>query len=111
MSKLILWCREHSVTVIVLTLLISIFFGYQAKDIRIDVSAEGMMIEGDPDIDFYHQTIETFGTDDITVVYIRDKDLFTTEKLEAIQEVVYKLEELPHVDRVESLFWGDSLGK
>lgn len=104
MNRIILWCRDHPIVVIAVIGLFSVFFGYKAKDIRIDASAEGMMIEGDPDRDFYDQTIVTFGTDNITVVYIKDDDLFSTNKLEAIQEVFYKLEELPNIDRVESLF-------
>ncbi len=104
MSKLILWCRDHPIVVIVVIGLFSVFFAYEAKDIRIDASAEGMMIEGDPDKAFYEKTIHTFGTDNITIVYIKDDNLFTTKKLEAIQEVFYKLEELSNIDRVESLF-------
>jgi predicted RND superfamily exporter protein len=52
----------------------------------------------------YERTVETFGTDQVTVVCLRDPDLFDPERLALIEELAYQLESLPGVVRVESLF-------
>lgn len=104
MTKFILWSRDHPWIVIILMILATAFFAYHAKDIRIDASAEGMMIEHDTDRAYYEEMAKIFGSDNITVVYIRDKHLFTHAKLKAIENVAYNLEKIPGVNRVESLF-------
>jgi len=77
---------------------------YGALNIRVDASTEGMMIQGDPAQDYYHKTLKKFGTDNITVIFIEDKKLFTPEKLKALDDLVFKFEELKGVSKVESLY-------
>lgn len=104
MSKLILWSRDHPFTVIFVIGFISLFFAFHARNLYLDTSAEGMMIENDPDRAFYSETLKTFGSDNISVVYVRDENLFTAEKLLAVEEVFYQLQEIPGVSRVDALF-------
>lgn len=104
MTKFILWSRDHPVLVIILITLATLFFGYHARSIQIDASAEGMMIEHDPDRAFYDGMIQLFGSDNISVVYIRDRDLFSYDKLKAVEDVFYKLEKIHGVERVDGLF-------
>jgi len=65
---------------------------------------EGLMVENDPARLVYQDTRETFGSDQISIVFVRDRDLFTPEKLEKLETLVLALEELPGVTTVESLF-------
>jgi len=65
---------------------------------------EGLMVKNDPARLVYQNTRETFGSDQISIVFVRDKDLFTPEKLEKLEKLVFALEELPGVTTVESLF-------
>jgi len=104
MTRLILWSRDHPHFVVPVLLVISLFFGWQAKDIRLDSSTDGMMIEGDPEKVYYEQVKETFGSDNITVVYVRDENLFDYDKLIAIEEVFYALQDIPGVTRVDALY-------
>ncbi len=77
---------------------------FVAKDIRLDPSVGGMMTDDPGAREVYEKTIETFGTDQVTVIYLRDPALFTPERLAIIEELAYQLEGLPGVTRVESLF-------
>ena len=104
MQKIIFWAEKHPIIVCVVLLLLNIVAAMKIKDIRIDASAEGMMIEGDPAQDYYHETLDIFGTDNITIVYVADKALFTPEKLKFLDELAYQLEEIPGVSKTESLF-------
>ncbi len=104
MRKLILWSHKHPWIVIVFLLCVTLLAGKEALKIRIDSSAKGMMIEDDPALDYYHDTLKKFGTDNVTVVYVKDKKLFTPKKLKILQDLYYDLDDLPGIEKTESLF-------
>lgn len=52
----------------------------------------------------YEDTVKTFGTDRVSVIFVRDDKLFTPEKLKLLENLVFELESVPAVTRVESLF-------
>ena len=104
MRKFMLWSQTHPWIAIVIVAIITIFALYSARNLRIAASTEGMMIQGDPAQDYYQETLKKFGTDNITVIFINDKNLFTPEKLKLLDELVFKFEELHGVSKVESLY-------
>jgi len=104
MRKFLLWSQSHRWIVIAGVTIVTILALYSARNIRIDASTEGMMIQGTPAQDYYHETLKKFGTDNITVIFIRDKNLFTPAKLKLLDDLVFKFEELKGVTKVESLY-------
>ena len=104
MRKFLLWSKSNPWIVITGVTIITLLALFSARNIRIDASTEGMMIQGDPAQDYYQNTLKKFGTDNITVIFIQDKNLFTPEKLKQLDNLVFKCEELPGVSKVESLY-------
>lgn len=103
-ESIIEWSRLHPVVVVIIAAIITAFFALQLPKVRVDASASRMMVKDDPNRVFYEKTIETFGSDNTTVIYIKDEKLFTYEKLEAIEEIFYDLQDVPGVSRVNGLF-------
>ncbi|MBC8549912.1 MAG: MMPL family transporter [Candidatus Brocadiales bacterium] len=103
-ESVITWSRLNPVIVVIVAGLITAFFAYQLPKIRVDASASRMMVKDDPNRIFYEETIETFGSDNTTVIYVKDEKLFTYEKLEAIEEIFYELYDVPGVSRVNGLY-------
>lgn len=104
MSKFIVWCRDNPWIALSALLLVSAFFAYHARNVRVEASTEGMILKHDPDRPAYDRAVETFGSDNFTCVYVKDRDLFTHEKLTAAADVFYKLQDIPGVLRVDGLF-------
>lgn len=104
MQSLMLWSRRHPWVVTLLILLGSAFFAYGLLKIQIDASSSGMMIQSDPAIAYYEETLKKFGSDNITVIFVKDQNIFTPEKLALLDDIHFQLEELPGVEKVESLF-------
>ncbi len=105
MRKFMLWSHNHPILVTFIILTVNIIAMYfVVTGFKVDASASGMMIQGDPDKDYYEETLEKFGTDNISIIYVKDKDLFSPEKLAMVDELAYQLEELEGVSKVESLF-------
>ncbi len=99
-----LFALRHRVLCIVIIVLISALALPYALKVRLDVSTKGMMKEGDKDFSYYQETLKRFGTDNISVIYVKDKHLFTPKKLKILQDLTYDLQDLPRVKRVESIF-------
>ncbi len=104
MRKFMVWSQNHPWLVITIVLVITALAGTKIPSVRVDASAEGMMMMGDPEQDYYAETLEKFGTDNITVVYVEDDELFSPDKMTALDDLAFALEELNGVDKVESLF-------
>ena len=104
MKSLMKWSIRHPLIVIVIMVALTALFGSGIVKVRVDASASGMMIKGDPSIKFYEETLEKFGSDNVSVIFIQDDNLFTPEKIALIDELHFQFEELEAVERVESLF-------
>ncbi|MCP4397143.1 MAG: hypothetical protein GY801_07580 [bacterium] len=104
MQKLMLWSYKHPRSVIIVLLGITMFFAYYIPTITVDVSTQTFWIQDDPAKELYDETLETFGSDKITVIYVKDSALFTPEMLARLSDFQSALEDFPDVDRVDSLF-------
>jgi len=104
MKRFLVLAAKHPWIVLFLLVAISIAAVSQLPKVKVDVSPQSLAIQGDPAREFYERSVATFGTDDITVILIRDDSLFELSKLEVIGQAVASLEALPFVSRTESLF-------
>ncbi|RZB30431.1 MAG: uncharacterized protein SRB1_02711 [Desulfobacteraceae bacterium Eth-SRB1] len=104
MRKILQFGYEHPWIVVFILSAACLFAAFQIPNLQQDPSMEGLMLENDPARLVYEDTRKTFGSDQISIVFVRDRDLFTPEKLEKLEKLVLALEELPGVTTVESLF-------
>jgi diguanylate cyclase (GGDEF)-like protein len=104
MSKLMLFAARRPWLVLVFVSLTSILAIVQLPGLKLEITAEGMMMEDDPARVFYQQSLETFGSENISIIFLQDPDLFQPAKLAAIQQVVNQINKSPLVERTDSLF-------
>jgi len=104
MRKFIIWSSRHPWPIVVVVLIVTLIAAFGATKLYLDASTKGMMIQADPTFDYYQQTLDRFGTDNITVIYVKDSDLFSPEKLKALDNLVFSLGKIKGVTRIESLF-------
>lgn len=104
MQKLMQFSYANPRSVIFIIFIVSLFAAFQVPHLQHDPSSESMTLSDDPARDLYEDTLKTFGSDKITVIFVRDPDLFSPRALERLEDLVYSLEDLPGVTRVESLF-------
>ncbi|RKZ37307.1 MAG: hypothetical protein DRQ37_02165 [Gammaproteobacteria bacterium] len=77
--------------------------GQGLKDLRIDTGLSTLISDADPDRQAYRRVAEEFGSDNRTLVYVRDSKLWSVERLVALEKLHRKLEALEVVERVESI--------
>ena len=93
----------------IVILLITVFAGIGASKLQIDTSYDSLVSPDDPGWPAYHQTIAEFGSDSTTIVYVRDSNLWTADKLVALEDFVFTLEELPDLENIDSVFHSTSI--
>lgn len=85
-------------------LIVTLALGSKLSDLRIEISAESLAVEGDPAWIAYQKSLVDFDDSAISVVLFEDPDLFTTDKLTIIKQAVEALTDLPDVVQATSLF-------
>lgn len=104
MKQLMQFSNAHPWLALLIVVLISLLAASQVPRLEQDPSSEGMTLSDHPSRAVYDDTLRTFGSDKMAVVFIRDEDLFSPGLLARMEDLVYDLEDLPGVVRVESLF-------
>lgn len=104
MQKLMQFSHAHPVIILIILAVISVGAAVQLPRLIIDPSLEGLNVTHPVDKENYHAAVDTFGSEKINIVYIRDPHLFSPEKLALIDDLVFDLEQLPGILKAESLF-------
>lgn len=87
--------------VIAILLLLVGFFGWQAQYFRLDASADSLLLENDPDLEFSREINARYGArESVTIAYTPHGDLFSRAELNTLAEL---REELLAIERVESV--------
>ena len=104
MQRLLLFAARHPWPVLLFLGLVTLLAALQLPSLRLEITAEGMMVRDDPARQFYLDVLDTFGSENVTVIYLQDPDLFDPAVLESIRSLVEKIEQSPEVLRTDSLF-------
>ena len=90
--------------VLAVLLTILVFFGYHAKDFKLDASADSLLLEDDVDLKIFRQINERYPSNDLLVVtFTPEKDLFSDETIESLKTLRGELKKVSSVDSVFTL--------
>lgn len=104
MTRIIRTAARHPGWVLLLLALLTLMAVVHIPDLRVEITAEGMVVNDPPAIELYERTISTFGSESVTVVYIEDADIAEPENLRIIRQALTTIEAIPQVSRTVSLF-------
>lgn len=90
--------------VLLFLILITVITGLGLPQLHVDTGFDSLISDTDPDKQIYDQIAREFGSDNRTIVYVKDKALWSPDKLAALEELHYALEGLDFVERVDDLF-------
>ena len=104
MVRLLIYFSKYPWLVLTGIALLSILSASQLKSLEVRISAEEMLVMEDDEQQYYQQVKRTFGDEQVSLLYLEGKPLLAKDKLEVLQRVIERLETMPFVERVESLF-------
>ncbi len=102
-SLLLTGIRYRAITIGLITL-ITLVLGAGLGRLTIDTSFNSLIPSDEPEKLVYQRVMDEFGSDNKTIIYVRDSHLWSSIKLGALDELVRDLKQVPHVTRVDSLF-------
>lgn len=96
---------EYPKSILFVVFCLCILAGYHARNFTFDASADDLVVQGDPKLEFYREMSEQFGGDDFLVVTWanRDGDLFSDASLDEISAIQKELESIDGVSGVFSI--------
>ena len=95
---------RHRAPVALFLLLVTAVVGAGMQRLQIDTGIDSLIPADDPSRLVYQKVMGEFGTDNKTIIYIKDPNLWTPEKLTRIEELHLAIEKIDGVSRVDSLF-------
>ncbi len=95
---------KHRVPVTLFILIVTLFAAVGMQKLQIDTGIDSLIPVDDPARQIYQKVMGEFGTDNKTIIYIKDKNLWTPEKLTRLEQLHLAIEKLDGVTRVDGLF-------
>ncbi len=95
---------NHRLITFLFLVLITLATGLGIPKLRVDTGFNNLIPQSNPEVPIYDRIVQEFGSDNRTIVYIRDAKLWTPSKLAALEDLHYTLEGLDFVERVVDLF-------
>ncbi|MGD2119233.1 MAG: MMPL family transporter [Chromatiales bacterium] len=104
MQRLLIYFSENPWKVIFSLLLLCLLAATQLRHVQVQISADELLVQDDPERLYYEQISEQFGDEQIILLYLEDENLLASDKLEVLQKSLEGIESLSFIDRAESLF-------
>lgn len=104
MKRLLNFSADHPWPILIAIIIITALASTTLSSLKIQISAESLVVDDDPAWIAQQQSLKLFGDSDVTVVLFKDEDLFTTEKLLHVEKAINELSGLSGVTEVTSLF-------
>ena len=101
------WLARQPWIILAGSLGLTLFFGFYARQIRIESALDSVLPRGDPSVAYYDRIRETFGSDDVGVVGLLAADgggdVLSPSTLDKLNRITLELGKLPGVEKVLSL--------
>ena len=104
MRRLIRFAADHPWPVLAFLALLTAVSVTQLPKLHITISAESMLEKGTPAWDYFVDTEETFGAEDVVIIVLSDPEIFDEAKLVEARHVLRAIGNLPSVSGTSSLF-------
>jgi len=98
------WVIDRPWPIIVLLALSIGYFGWNAKEFRLDASADSLLLEDDKDLKVFRELSERYQSSGFLVVALTPRDtLFSRSTLDGVDQLAQELAEIDGIDSVNSL--------
>jgi predicted RND superfamily exporter protein/CRP-like cAMP-binding protein len=90
-------------SILLVILLLTGFFAYHARHIRLDTSVESLLPQDDPENQYYNDVRTLFGSDEVGVIGLIADDIYTPQVLQQLQRLTQEIEKVDGVTSALSL--------
>ncbi len=95
---------DHPWTSLICIALLIVFAGFNVENFRLDASAESLVLENDPSLDYYRKISKQYGGDDFLLITFKpNQDMMAEETLSTIKALRDNLAKIPRVSKVNTI--------
>ncbi|MCP3872052.1 MAG: MMPL family transporter [Desulfobacteraceae bacterium] len=102
--RFLMFGANHRLITFLFLAIITFITGFGLYNLSMDTSFQSLIPESHPDKKAYDKIVREFGSDNRSIVYVKDKELWSKNKLAALGKLHFALKELESVKRVDDLF-------
>ena len=89
---------------LLLLLFLAFFLGTGISNFKLDASSDTLLLENDPDLKLYRDSIDTYGSTDFLVVTVTPfKSIFEESSIDTLKKLINDLLDIQQVENVLSL--------
>jgi len=103
MQRIFRFIVDKPQPILFLIVLITGFFGFHARHLRVDSSVEHLLASNDPNKAYVEKIRGLFGGDDIGVIGLLTNNIYTPAALEKLKKITAQVEKIDGVQSVASL--------
>ena len=103
MTKFAELVLRFRIPVIIITLLLTAFFGYSLKDLKINSDILSYLPQDDPLVTLFNEVGDKFGGNSLAMVALETKNVFNPGTLQRVNEITEKFKLMPEISYVTSL--------
>lgn len=103
MNKLSRFVTKHSKSIIVVVILITLFLGYFAAQIKIKAGFKDMLPEDNAKVEDFEEVGDLFGGTSFAAVILEDENILDASSLKKIDEMTQKFKKIDGIEDVTSL--------
>ena len=103
-TRLLMFGLNRQLATITGLLIITVLTAAGLHRLTIDTGLDSLIPANDPTRLVYERISSEFGTDNRTIIYVRDNNLWTAKKLQTLEKLHHQLTGLEYVSRVDDLF-------
>ncbi len=95
--------QKYAKGIIIMTILLTVFFAYQAIGVKINTDMKKMFPDGDPVVETFDKISDRYGGSEYIVLMLKDRDIMDKETLQHIDYLTKKLEGIKGINKVRSI--------
>lgn len=103
MDRLSRFATKHSILIITIVILLTVFFGYHARKVEMTTNIKDFFPSDNPQVKTYEKIEDTFGAAEYIMIAISDQDVFKKSTFDKIEKMSTELSELDGVASIKSL--------
>ncbi len=103
-TRFLMLGANHRLLTLLFLVLITCIAGLGLPRLKMDTDVYSLIPQSHPDKKAYDQIVQEFGSDNRSIVYVKDENLWSEDKLAALERLHFALGSLDAVKQVDDLF-------
>ena len=95
--------KKLAIFTVLFTIILTVVFSLFLKQFSLDATTDSLVLQKDPDLEYYNSTRDIFGSDEYVIVAFQADDIFSKDNIEFIDLLSKEIQTLQGIEKVVSI--------